>query len=476
MRRDPLERLSIRAALVLGFGLVTGLWVFTGYALSTRLAETETQTSDLTRRYMRAQDVLSAVRQQVNVGSIVLRDALLEPGDDAQARHRQRLEDGYDTIAKALDGYRPVRDHGADEQLARLRAEINEFRLVTFRVLAESRADPSVPPSELLSRYIVPRRTAAIALSDEIRALNRNAFIEHQTATAALHRSVERQWWYSLGGALLATLGIAVLAIVYAGRLEDRLRRGREREARHARDLQRLSARLVEAQEEERRSIARELHDEVGQVLSAIAVEAQLAERSLHDPREAARSVAEVQQLADGAIRTVRDLSQLLRPTMLDDLGLGAAIDWLLRGLARRHAVQVELVQEGMAVRLAARVEVAAFRIVQEAVTNVARHARARRCAVRLENDGAALNVTVEDDGVGFEAAAPAGEGRRGLGLVGIRERVADLNGSLRVESEPGRGTRLIVTIPVLAEHAGSLAVPATIAPGALDDAEAVHG
>lgn len=451
VRRDPLQRLSIRAALALGFGLVLSLWGLTGYVLSVRIARTETQMTEITGRYVQAQDVLSAVRQHVNQSSILLRDALLNPGDDdAQRRYRRRIDESYAAIAAQLDGYRPVRDDHDAEHLARLRAEITAYRAVTLEVLDEAQATPTRRPSTLLDLYVVPRRAAAIGLSDELRALNRRALIEHQAATTAVHRAAERQWWYGLGAALVATVAIALIAIVYAGRLEDRLRRGRDREARHAAELQHLSSRLVQAQEEERRNIARELHDEVGQVLSAIAVEAQRAEIALERPPDAGRALAEVQQLTDGALRTVRDLSQLLRPAMLDDLGLAAAVDWLLRGFARRHAVQVEVVQRGMAARLPAEVEVAAFRIVQEAVTNVARHAGATRCTVRLAAESARLLVEVEDDGVGFDPDVETGaEQRPGLGLVGMRERAAGLGGSVIVDSGPGRGTRVSVSLPL---------------------------
>jgi signal transduction histidine kinase len=343
-------------------------------------------------------------------------------------------------------------------------------------VLSAATSDPAAEPFEMLAGRTSPRRAAAIALSEEVRIANRRALVEHQLATAAIHRAAEQQWWYGLGAALAATLVIAFVAIAYAGRLEDRLRRGRENEARHAHDLQRLSSRLVDVQEEERRNIARELHDEVGQVLSAIAVEAQVAERALDRPDEALRALAETQELADRAMGAVRDISQLLRPPMLDDLGLGAAIDWLLRGLARRHDVQVELLQTGLTGRLPASIEVAAFRIVQEALTNVARHARARRSVVRLESDGMTLTLSVEDDGIGLDASASAcPERRRGLGLVGIRERVADFEGTFSVSSRPGQGTSLRVHLPLARGWArDSAAAPAE--PGPLDQASVVHG
>jgi signal transduction histidine kinase len=473
MQRDPLERLSIRAALGIGFGLVLGLWVFTGYALTGRMAEIEVQTSAVTARYLRAQDVLSATRSQVNVSSILLRDALLDPDPEARPRYQQRLEDNYRTIDDALNSYVPiVEPDGSAARIDQLRAEIAAFRLVMFEVLDAHYANDSLSPSDLLASRISPRRAAAIAISDEIRAFNREALIQHQVATAAIHRTAERQWWLGLGGALAATVAIALLAIVYAGRLEDRLRGERDKDAQHAHDLQLLSARLVAAQEEERRTISRELHDEVGQLLTAIKVELQLARASIQAHGDATTSLDDLQSLTDGALRTVRDLSQLLRPAMLDDLGLSAAIDWLLRGLARRHRVRGELVQEGMSQRLDTDTEVAVFRIVQEALTNVARHAAATTCHVRLVRRGAVLSVSVEDDGIGFERSlADQADSRRGLGLIGIRERVLLREGTLTIDGGPGRGTRIDVTFPVAApasaiateesEGVGSLSVAA---------------
>jgi len=451
MRRDPLERLTIRAALVLGFGLVLGLWLFTGYAFTTRMVATERRTSEVTRRYLQAQDALSAVRLQLNVSSIALRDALLDPSPANEASHLQRLEASYATINAALDAYQPVLDTRAEPvEMDRLRAEIAEFRKVTLEVLAAYHGDRSTPASRLLEEWITPRRSTAIAVSDEIRALNRRALVQHQIATAEIHRAEEQLWWRRVGLALAGTIGIAFLAVLYAGRLEDRLRRERDKDAQHTRDLQRLSARLVAAQEEERRNIARELHDEVGQVLTAIKVDLQMAQRSLqaqgHDPA----ALMDLQDMTDGALGTVRNLSQLLRPTMLDDLGLGAAIDWQLRSLSRRHHVIVELVQEGLTERLDSDTEVAAFRIVQEALTNVARHANASRCTVRLSHAGDRLMVTVTDDGQGFDPGAVERRGeRRGLGLIGLRERVAEREGTLSIESAPGQGTRVVVELPV---------------------------
>ena len=153
--------------------------------------------------------------------------------------------------------------------------------------------------------------------------------------------------------------------------------------------------------------------------------------------------------ITDGALTTVRDLSRLLRPALLDDLGLPAAIEWYLNAFGTRHGVRVALSQEHMDDRLLPEIETAAYRIVQEALTNVAKHAGASACRVYLRQMSGTVLVTVEDDGIGFDRALFVdGRTSRGLGLIGIRERVSHLGGTVRLEGAPGEGTRLTVELP----------------------------
>jgi len=200
----------------------------------------------------------------------------------------------------------------------------------------------------------------------------------------------------------------------------------------------------VRVQEEERRTIARELHDEVGQVLMAIKVEIALAQRRIDATGGAARLLDDAQSITDGALHTVRDLSHLLHPALLDDLGLPAALDWYLTGFGRRHGITVELLRERMEDRLEPQIEAALYRIVQEAMTNVAKHARAEVAIVYLRRVDDTVVVTIEDHGIGFEPA----HARGGLGLLGIRERVAHLQGTISIDAAPGRGTRLTIALP----------------------------
>jgi signal transduction histidine kinase len=158
------------------------------------------------------------------------------------------------------------------------------------------------------------------------------------------------------------------------------------------------------------------------------------------------------QSITDAALSTVRDLSHLLHPALLDDLGLPAVMDWYIRGFSRRHEIRVDFHCDQMDERLLPEIEATAYRIVQEALTNVARHAQASDCRVSLRRLPDTLLLIVEDDGVGFDPAEAVQRGvGRGLGLIGIRERASELLGTFRIDSAPGRGTRVTVELPARA-------------------------
>lgn len=453
IERGPLERFSIRAALAIGIVVTLGLWLFTGYTFTRRIDDVERQAALVAARYTRAQELLATVRTQILLSSVRVRDALLNPDPSSLDSYRAEVQAIQGVIVQSLDDYEPVLGVAAErEQMANMRREVDEFHRTSLAVLADARGQSPGAVRELLNRHIVPRREAAINISEEVQALNRLAFVRQQAEIAEIHRTAERQSWRRLGLALAVSVGVLLLAGVYASRLERRLRRQMERDARLTQELHGATAKLIGAQEEERRTIARELHDEVGQVLTAIKMELDIAHRQLASRGLPAEPLAEAQAIADGGLRTVRDITQLLHPAALDDLGLSAAIDASLRGLARRHDVKVEFSQLDMSERLSPVTEVAVYRIVQEAITNVARHSRAAHCSIKLVRLSSKLLVEVVDDGSGFDPAAVRGGG--GFGLVGIRERAAHLGGTFHVDSAPGHGTRVRVELPTEAAHA----------------------
>ena len=217
-------------------------------------------------------------------------------------------------------------------------------------------------------------------------------------------------------------------------------------EVHHSREqLQALSQRLLEVQETERRSIARELHDEIGQALTGLKLTLGM---SAHVATGAAdHGLGYAQTLVNDLIARVRDLSLALRPAMLDDLGLLPALLWLFGRYSAQTNVQVDCKHVGLeGRRFGAAVETAAFRIVQEALTNVARHARVPRAMVRLWSDSDRLGVQIEDYGIGFD---PQTASAASSGLAGMRERASALKGHLTIDSAPGSGTRIMVEWPL---------------------------
>ena len=211
-------------------------------------------------------------------------------------------------------------------------------------------------------------------------------------------------------------------------------------------DLKELSARLVSAQESERRAISRELHDEVGQSLSALRVgltnlAAVIPVAADSEIREQVQSLA---RLAETSVGVVRNIALLLRPSMLDDLGLVPALQWQAREVGRQTGIAVNVAAEGVPDDLSEELKTCIYRVVQEALHNSVRHSAARDIRVTVRQVADKLHLTVQDDGRGFHA-----ETERGLGLVGMQERVTNLTGKFQIRSEIGRGTVITVDLPV---------------------------
>lgn len=214
--------------------------------------------------------------------------------------------------------------------------------------------------------------------------------------------------------------------------------------AEYAAQLEAMSRRLLKAQEDERRAIARELHDEVGQALTAVKLSLAALRRRVAD-EEGAALLADGLGVVDQAIVQVRDRSLDLRPPMLDDIGLAGTLEWLVHRLQAKVSLRIAADIAPLAERPAPEVESAAFRIVQEALTNVLRHAGAREARVRLWQEEGLLCLSVQDDGVGFDPQSR----EAGFGLSGMRERALLLGGEFMLESSPGKGAEIRARLPI---------------------------
>jgi two-component system, NarL family, sensor histidine kinase UhpB len=245
------------------------------------------------------------------------------------------------------------------------------------------------------------------------------------------------------------TIGLLVVNVDITQRKLDE-ERVRSSETR----LRQLSAHLESVREEERKNIAHEFHDQLGQTLTALKMDLSLLERSIADEKKEisrASLIKEIQSsqgLIDRGIQTVRAIMSELRPELLDQLGLVEALEWEIGKFQQRSGVMCGLTADVGDLQFDARRSIALFRLVQEALTNVARHAQATRVDVIMRTEGNDLVLEVKDDGIGI--ATDAESKPRSFGLVGMRERVIFLGGKLEITGTTGKGTTIAVRMPIV--------------------------
>jgi signal transduction histidine kinase len=203
--------------------------------------------------------------------------------------------------------------------------------------------------------------------------------------------------------------------------------------------------RVITAQEDERKRIARELHDSTSQALTSLLVGLRHLEEAT-DPDTAHQRIGEIRKTVNATLDEVHALAWQLRPSVLDDLGLAAALQRYIADYQTRYGIQVDYAARNLAERLPVEVETTLYRVIQEGLTNIARHARAHNASILIEQRAASVRVIVEDNGVGFDVEQVGG---KRLGLQGIHERVQLLGGKLVIESQPGQGTSLFIEIPL---------------------------
>jgi signal transduction histidine kinase len=436
---------SVRAALRAGFAIVFGLWLLWGYQLVDSLQRIEQNVTDVHASYVRGEQMLSKLRTNILLGSIYLRDALIDGSRRESYRvELMRLRAEVDAL---LGSYVPeVTSEQEREHWTRLQAELAEYWASRDVAFTDQPPTPD-QAAALLSSRVVPKRQTVLQILDQLAALQGAANQRHLMEIDTLYRQVRTRLLSMGAGTLIVALLVAVMASRHVNRLQWQIERQRHGEQLNREDLERLSARLVDVQEQERRTLARELHDEVGQALTAVKMDISMALRSELEGRTRT-ALEEARDLSENILRSVRDMSQLLHPSALDDFGLPATLTAYLRNFSHRAGIRAQLA-ERMETRLSPVIELCVYRIVQEALNNIAQHSGATVCTVSLNARDGVLRLVVEDNGRGFGASAGRLPSGRGLGLIGMRERAQALGGTFTIGRRDGGGTSLAVTLPL---------------------------
>ena len=398
--------------------------------------------------YHRDLDILlRALRSDLQRSGIAVRDYLLEQDPALALGYRNRLAELRAANVSTINQLAALSTSAGDsDSIAGLRKGLDAYWQAYDPLFTWNAAEKVTRSTQFLRGEVLPRRNAVLAIALEIERLNdRNLAAERQAAAgrqAAMQEELDRLLWQTLAVGFVVAIGIVIRLRVLEQRSEAERRSAQDAESR----MRQLSQQLVAAQEEERRKLSRELHDHVGQMLTALRMELGRIDRlRMPDNTPVSHAVTESRALVDDMVRTVRDLALGLRPSMLDDLGLQAALEWHIRDFQRRFGLNVNLRIEADLAGLPDQYRTCIYRVVQEALTNCARHSGAGLVTVRLSSDPGGLALTIADDGVGMDPVPRTA----GLGLRGLEERVRELDGIMTIGRSSSGGLMLQITLPI---------------------------
>jgi signal transduction histidine kinase len=435
---------KLRRLLLIAFGWLLALLIGAGVDALFAVRRLERASQEVSRRFTARNRALTTIVVSVRVYDdqierFLLRDQLEESTPDPADVTKQIA-----AARAALLSFPTDRDPDEQLLLAAIEQQLEEGETSCAIVLAW-RADLRRQRAyQFIGQQLIPWRTRIFELTAQISAADERKLALENLAVAARFQSLESRLVWLVSLSLVAGVLMSLVCGWYILRLERQARLRYDALARSRLELEGLSARLVEAQEEERRAISRELHDEVGQSLGALLVEVgQLAKLVPPANRVSHAQIDRIKSVAESAVKSIRDIALLLRPPMLDDLGLVPALEWQAREISRRSDMEVEVHSENVSEDLGDETKVTIYRLVQEALNNAATHASAKNAKVTITQDSDKITVEITDDGHGFDPAR-----RRGMGILGMEERVRRLGGTLTIESVPRKGATVKAELP----------------------------
>jgi signal transduction histidine kinase len=432
--------------LILGVcGALLGLLIMSGALAVHFLGELHAQELAVTHTLAERTQMLSGLWLSIqNYNQAVQQFVAQEKTDQDQAT-RQHLDQLFLKIDSDLKRYPSDRDSEEAALLEGMLGVFTQQRTLYITILTATPEERRRKAESLRARHMVPVQKQILDWSGKLGMWNGDRLqrADHALVTefANLQKSLARALAIGFGSGLALVLG----SMVYIARLERQTRKRYVELAQSRRELQQLSSRLVDAQETERRSISRELHDEIGQALGAMLVDIGRLSTILSSDRPEIKSQLDnLKSVAERTVQAVRNIALLLRPSMLDDLGLAAALEWQGREVSRRSEIEVTVEPENVPEDMPDEYKICVYRLVQEALNNAVQHSGARNAKVTVERRASGIAVRVSDDGRGFDP-----DRSRGLGILGMEERVKRLGGTFSIESKPGRGATVTAELPL---------------------------
>jgi signal transduction histidine kinase len=456
-RRGSSNR-QTRIALFAGFGGLLVLLGVLGLSAISFLSQIKVQEENIRRDYVRRERVLQNLRSDIYTSGTYVRDFLLDTNDLFAAGHRDQFLETQRKLRNEVSEYRRLIGAGELGPLVEFEAELDAYMKALAPVMNWNAAERRARAYAFMQDELLPRRMSALSLADNIQRISEEQLEQNGAAVSVMLASFRAELLMLLVLAAAIGLTLAGIALWRLLNLERESQRRFAEVVGTREELKRLSTELVSAQEIERRRISRELHDEVGQVLSAIMLGLGNLRSAVRDSNsiEAFRQLQLVEDMTERNARVVRNISLLLRPTMLDDLGLIPALKWLAREVSRTGPMAVDVAAESFVDDLPEEHRTCVFRVVQEALRNAARHSGALHARVLVREENGCLRLSVQDDGKGFVPSMESG-----LGILGMKERVVSLSGTMTMDSRPGRGTTLAFNLPLPPGHRSGQARPA---------------
>jgi signal transduction histidine kinase len=420
------RRWAPRYVLFAGFGGLLILMSAVGVDALRMMRQAKANNSEIRGAFLFRNGALEEIRAGIYISGTLARDYLLANDPASAQAQRDQLRATERQTDAALDSYSRSLSPRESDTFRSLLAEIHTYWKV-LDLLLEPDREVQRRGSPYFYNQLVLRRVTMLDLADRIDRWNAQDVGVSDARLAAMFDGFRFRLLLILG--LTLPGGLALASVATAQLLGSQ------------RQLKELSSRLVSAQEEERRSISRELHDEIGQSLTAVLMEASAA---ASESKELSAHLRSIKNLAETSLESVRNMALLLRPPMLDDLGLIPAVEWQAREISKRTGMKVRVTTSDVAENLSEDQRTCIYRVVQESLNNSARHAQARVVQVRLVGGDKTVQLIVRDDGAGFDAQSV-----RGLGLLGMEERVRRAGGDFHLVSQAGQGTELCVTLPL---------------------------